>query len=152
MTRLSRLHIPDPSLAKTFLRGDHLTTRDPMQENKQGTSGRSQVPQADPYVTILHNSDKRRDREKQQTTWGLSRCKNIHKTWSIVLWTSLQNRARLKDSITRYYIEENGMTGRQRPTLDDKGSKSHQSLVVPNTVSRHCDNLYRKTVSLLHLG
>jgi hypothetical protein len=29
-------------------------------------------------------------------------------------------------------------------TLDDKGSRSRQSLVVPSTASRHYDNLYRK--------
>jgi hypothetical protein len=34
--------------------------------------------------------------------------------------------------------------GRQRPTLDDKGSMSCQSLVAPSTASRHYDNLYSK--------
>jgi hypothetical protein len=34
--------------------------------------------------------------------------------------------------------------GRQRPTLDDKGSRSRQSLVAPSTASRHYDNLYKK--------
>jgi hypothetical protein len=34
--------------------------------------------------------------------------------------------------------------GRQRPTLDDKGSRSHQSLVVSSTASRRYVNLYRK--------
>jgi hypothetical protein len=32
-TRLSRLDILDPLLAKAFPRGSHLATRDPMQEN-----------------------------------------------------------------------------------------------------------------------
>jgi hypothetical protein len=36
-------------------------------------------------------------------------------------------------------------TGRQRPTLNDKGSRSRQSLVVPSTTSKRYDNLYRKS-------
>jgi hypothetical protein len=59
------LDIPDPPLAIAFSRGGHLATRDPKQQNNQGTLGRSQVPQTYPPVTRLHNSDKRRDREKQ---------------------------------------------------------------------------------------
>jgi hypothetical protein len=61
-------HIGLPPLAKAFPRGGHLVTRDPMQENNQGTPGRTHVPQADPHATRLHNLDTRRDREKQHTT------------------------------------------------------------------------------------
>jgi hypothetical protein len=46
-----------PPLA--FSRSDHLATRDPKQENNQGTLGRSQVPQADLPVIRLHNSDQK---------------------------------------------------------------------------------------------
>jgi hypothetical protein len=67
-TRLSRLHIPNPLLAKAFLRGGHLATYYPKKKNNQGTPGRSQVPQADPPAIRLLNTDKRRDREKQHTT------------------------------------------------------------------------------------
>jgi hypothetical protein len=38
-------------------------------------------------------------------------------------------------------------TGRQRPTLDDNGSRSCRSLVASSTASRHYDNLYRKKQS-----
>jgi hypothetical protein len=48
-----------PPLALAFLRGSHLATQDPEQENNPGTPGRSQVPQADPPATRLHNSNQR---------------------------------------------------------------------------------------------
>jgi hypothetical protein len=48
-----------PPLALAFSRSDHLATRDPKQENNQGTLGRSQVPQADLPVIRLHNSDQK---------------------------------------------------------------------------------------------
>jgi hypothetical protein len=35
-------------------------------------------------------------------------------------------------------------TGRQRPTLDNKGNGSRQSLAAASTFSRHYDNRYRK--------
>jgi hypothetical protein len=39
-TRLSRLHTLDPPLALAFTRGSHSATRDPKQENIQGTPDR----------------------------------------------------------------------------------------------------------------
>jgi signal transduction histidine kinase len=35
-------------------------------------------------------------------------------------------------------------TGRQLLTLEDKGSRSRQSLIVPSTASGRYDNLYRE--------
>jgi hypothetical protein len=61
-------HTRPPPLAIAILRGGHLATRDTKQEINQGTLGRSQVPQTDLPATRLHNTDKRRDREKQLTT------------------------------------------------------------------------------------
>jgi hypothetical protein len=40
-TRLSRLHTPNPPLALAFPRSNHSVTRDPKQENNQGTPRRS---------------------------------------------------------------------------------------------------------------
>jgi hypothetical protein len=58
-TRLSMLHTldPPPLAALAFLRSSHSGTPDPKQENNQRTLDRSQVPQVDPPVTRLHNSD-----------------------------------------------------------------------------------------------
>jgi hypothetical protein len=56
-TRLSRLHTLDPHLALSFPRSSHPATPNPEQENNQGTPDKSQVPQADPPVTGLHNSN-----------------------------------------------------------------------------------------------
>jgi hypothetical protein len=63
-TRLSRLYTLDPLLALAFLWSSHSATPDPEQENNQRTPDKSQIPQADPPVTGLHNSNLRRDREK----------------------------------------------------------------------------------------
>jgi hypothetical protein len=46
-----------PSLALAFLRSSHSATTDSEQENNQETSDKLQVPQADPPVTGLHNSN-----------------------------------------------------------------------------------------------
>jgi hypothetical protein len=59
-TRLSRLYTLDPLLALAFLRSSHSATLDPEQENNQRTPDKSQVPQADPSATGLHNSNQRR--------------------------------------------------------------------------------------------
>jgi hypothetical protein len=69
-----------PPISNSISEGQPSDNTSPKQENNKGTPGRSQVPQADPPVTRLHNSDKRHDREKQQTIRGLRRCKNIYKT------------------------------------------------------------------------
>jgi hypothetical protein len=63
-TRLSRLYTLDPLLALAFSWSSHSATPDPEQENNQRTPDKSQIPQADPPVTGLHNSNLRRDREK----------------------------------------------------------------------------------------
>jgi hypothetical protein len=63
-TKLSRLYTLDPPLALAFLRSSHSTTPDPGQENNQRTPDKSHVPQADPPVIGLHNSNQMRDREK----------------------------------------------------------------------------------------
>jgi hypothetical protein len=64
-TRLSRLHTLDPPpLALAFPRSSHPATSDPEQENNQGTPDKSQVPQANPPTTGLHNSNQRQDKEK----------------------------------------------------------------------------------------
>jgi hypothetical protein len=55
--KLSRLHTLDPPLALAFLRNSHSVTPDPEQENNQVTPDKSQVPQADPPATGLHNSN-----------------------------------------------------------------------------------------------
>jgi hypothetical protein len=58
-TRLSRLHVldPPPRVALAFPRSSHSVTPDPEKENNQGTSDKSHVPQVDPLVTELHNSN-----------------------------------------------------------------------------------------------
>jgi hypothetical protein len=56
-TRLSRLHILDPLLALVFLRSSHSATTDSEKENNQETPDKLQLPQADPSVTGLHNSN-----------------------------------------------------------------------------------------------
>jgi hypothetical protein len=53
-----------PPLALAFPRDSYSATQDPEQENNQRTAGRMHVPQADSPTTRLHNSDKKRDREK----------------------------------------------------------------------------------------
>jgi hypothetical protein len=55
--RLSRLHTLDPPLALAFPRNIHSATADAEQENNQETPDKLQVPQADPPVTGLHNSN-----------------------------------------------------------------------------------------------
>jgi hypothetical protein len=55
--RLSRLHTLDPPLALAFLKRSHLATADSEQENNQETLNKLQVPQADPPVIGLHNSN-----------------------------------------------------------------------------------------------
>jgi hypothetical protein len=49
-TKLSRLYTLDPLLALAFPGSSHSGTRDPGQENNQGTPDKSQVPQADPLA------------------------------------------------------------------------------------------------------
>jgi hypothetical protein len=56
-TRLSRLHTLDSPLALAFSRNSHSTTADSEQENNQETPNKLQVPQTDPPVTGLHNSN-----------------------------------------------------------------------------------------------
>jgi hypothetical protein len=56
-TRLSRLHTLDLPLALAFLRSSHSATADSEQENNQETLDKLQVPQADPPMTGLHNSN-----------------------------------------------------------------------------------------------
>jgi hypothetical protein len=63
-TKLRRLYTLELLLVLAFPRSSHSATPDPEQENNQMTSDKSQVPQADPPVTGLHNSNQRRDREK----------------------------------------------------------------------------------------
>jgi hypothetical protein len=64
-----------PSLALAFPRDNHSVTRDPTQENNQGTPGRTQVPQANPLAIRLYNLDKKRDREKAIDHMGVKICK-----------------------------------------------------------------------------
>jgi hypothetical protein len=54
-TMLSRLYTMDLPLALAFSMSSHSAT--PEQENNQRTIDKSQVPQADPSVTGLHNSN-----------------------------------------------------------------------------------------------
>jgi hypothetical protein len=56
-TRLSMLHTLDPPLALAFSRSSHSATADSEQENNQETPDKLQVPQADPPVIGLHNSN-----------------------------------------------------------------------------------------------
>jgi hypothetical protein len=56
-TRLSRLHTLDPLLALAFSRSSHSAAADSEQENNQETTDKLHVPQADPPVTGLHNSN-----------------------------------------------------------------------------------------------
>jgi hypothetical protein len=56
-TRLSRLHTLDPPLALAFPRSSHSATADSEQENNQETPDKLQVPQVDPPMTGLHNSN-----------------------------------------------------------------------------------------------
>jgi hypothetical protein len=55
--RLSRLDTLDPTLVLAFSRSGYSVTLDTDQENNQGISDKSQVPQADPHVTRLYNSN-----------------------------------------------------------------------------------------------
>jgi hypothetical protein len=77
-TRLSSPHPPPLPLA--FPRSSHSKTRDPKQENNQGTQGRSHVPQAGPPTLRLHNSDQKRDREKVIDRMRVKIHKNKYKT------------------------------------------------------------------------
>jgi hypothetical protein len=63
-TKLSRLYTLNPPLAVAFSRSSHLVIPDHKQENNQRALHKSQVHQADPPVTVLNNSNHRRDREK----------------------------------------------------------------------------------------
>jgi hypothetical protein len=56
-TRLSRLYTLDPPLALAFSRSSHSATADSEQENNQETPDKLQVPQGDPPVNELHNSN-----------------------------------------------------------------------------------------------
>jgi hypothetical protein len=58
-----------PLLAVAFLRGSHLATRNPKQENNQGTPCRSQVPQTDLPARQRKATDHMR----------VKKCKNRHK-------------------------------------------------------------------------
>jgi hypothetical protein len=55
--RLIMLHTLDPLLVLAFPRNSHSATADSEQENNQETPDKLQVPQADPPVTGLHNSN-----------------------------------------------------------------------------------------------
>jgi hypothetical protein len=78
--RLSRMHTSNPPLALAFPRSNHPATAVPEQENNQGTPDKSQVPQADPPTTRMHNSNQRRDKEKVADHMRVKICKNKHKT------------------------------------------------------------------------
>jgi hypothetical protein len=54
--RLSRLHTPDP-ISVSLSMEQPFSNTGPKQENNQGTPDKPQVPQADPPVTGLHNSN-----------------------------------------------------------------------------------------------
>jgi hypothetical protein len=69
-----------PPLALAFPRDSHSATRDPEQENNQKTPCRTQVPQANPPTTRLHNSNKKQDREKTTNHMRIKIRKNRHKT------------------------------------------------------------------------
>jgi hypothetical protein len=69
-----------PPIAVAFQRDSHLAIRDPKQENNQGIPGRLEVPQTDPPMTRLHNSDKKWVGEKVTNHMRVKKCKNIHKT------------------------------------------------------------------------
>jgi hypothetical protein len=56
-TRLSRLHSLDPPFSICFSKERPFSTPDPKQENDQETLDKSQVPQADPPMIGLHNSN-----------------------------------------------------------------------------------------------
>jgi hypothetical protein len=56
-TRLSKLHTLDPPLALAFPRSSHSATTDSEQENNQETPDKMQVPQPDPRVIGLQNSN-----------------------------------------------------------------------------------------------
>jgi hypothetical protein len=56
-SRLSRLHTLDPLLALAFLRSSHSAIAISELENNQETLDKLQVPQADPLMTGLHNSN-----------------------------------------------------------------------------------------------
>jgi hypothetical protein len=56
-TRLSKLHTLDPPLALAFLRSSHSATTGSEQENNQETPDKMQVPQPDPRVIGLQNSN-----------------------------------------------------------------------------------------------
>jgi hypothetical protein len=55
----TRLYTLDPLLALAFPRSSHSATPDSEQENNQWTSDKLHVPQADPPVIGLHNSNQR---------------------------------------------------------------------------------------------
>jgi hypothetical protein len=78
--RLSKLHTLGPPLALAFPMSSRPATSDPKQENNQGTSDKSHVPQADPSTIGLHNSNQRRDKEKVTNHMRVKICKNRHKT------------------------------------------------------------------------
>jgi hypothetical protein len=94
-TRLSRLYTLDPPLALVFLRSCHSATPDPGQENNQMTSDKSHVPQADPPVTGLHNSNQRRDREKvtdhMMNKYAKRDIKLKHNSMNIIAYRVRQN-------------------------------------------------------------
>jgi hypothetical protein len=56
-TRLSRLHTLDLLLALAFSRSTHSATANSEQESNQETPDKLHVPQTDPPVTGLHNSN-----------------------------------------------------------------------------------------------
>jgi hypothetical protein len=94
-TRLSRLYTLDPPLALAFLRSSHSATPDPEKENNQMTLDKSQVPQADPTATGLHNLNQRRDRKKvtdhMKDKYATRDIKLEHNSMNIIAYRVRQN-------------------------------------------------------------
>jgi hypothetical protein len=83
-----------PLLVLAFSRSSHSAIPDPEQENNQMTPDKSQVPQADPSMTGLHNSNQRQDREKVTDHMRDKYAKNIkleYNSMNIIAYRARQN-------------------------------------------------------------
>jgi hypothetical protein len=79
----------------TFLMSSHSATPDPKQENNQRILDKSDVPQTDPSVTGLHNSNQMRDTEKvtdhMRDKYAKRYIKLEHNFMNIIAYRARQN-------------------------------------------------------------
>jgi hypothetical protein len=97
-TKLSRLYTltPPPPVSISFSEEQPFSNTGLEQENNQRTPDKSQVPQADPPATGLHNSNQRRDMEKvtnyMRDKYVKRDIKLEHNSMNIIAYRARQNK------------------------------------------------------------